>query len=303
MAVFIDPPRWPAHGTVFSHLVSDSSLEELHSFASAAGIGPRAFDLDHYDVPARRYRDLVRRGAKEVEGGDLVRLLVASGLRVPARRRPGRLRRTLLLRWNEAFTDLPGAGQVGEELLGRWGEPHRKYHTYAHLLAVLEALDTLFDDDDDAAIRRSVQLAAWFHDAVYQGVAGDERNSAALAGELLGGLPADDTAEVQRLVLLTISHSPSTDDRAGALLCDADLAVLGGLPADYARYVAAVREEYASVPDADFITGRAGVVRRLLGVDPLYRTQRAQRLWLDAARANLANELAGLEGPRTERRP
>ncbi|MBG6215804.1 putative metal-dependent HD superfamily phosphohydrolase [Arthrobacter sp. CAN_A6] len=303
MAVFIDPPRWPAHGTVFSHLVSDSSLEELHSFASAAGIGPRAFDLDHYDVPARRYRDLVRRGAKEVEGGDLVRLLVASGLRVPARRRPGRLRRTLLLRWNEASTDLAGAGQVGEELLARWGEPHRKYHTYAHLLAVLEALDALFDDDDDATIRRSVQLAAWFHDAVYQGVASDERNSAALAGKLLGGLSADDTAEVQRLVLLTISHSPATDDRSGELLCDADLAVLGGSPPDYARYVAAIREEYASVPDADFIPGRAGVVRGLLGIDPLYRTQRAQRLWLDTARSNLTNELAGLNGPGTERRP
>ncbi len=240
-----------------------------------------------------------------------MRLLLASGLRIPARRRPGRLRRTLSLRWHalsvDSFPDLPGAAQVGEELLARWGEPHRRYHTYAHLLAVLEALDALLDalldDDDGAAIRRSVQLAAWFHDAVYQGVAGDERSSAALAGKLLGDLPPDDIAEVQRLVLLTISHSPSADDRAGALLCDADLAVLGGSPADYARYVAAVREEYASVPDADFITGRAGVVRSLLGVDPLYRTQRAQRLWLDTARGNLANELAGLKGPGTERRP
>ena len=56
--IYIDPPRWPAHNTVFSHLVSDTSLAELHSFAADAGIAFRAFDLDHYDVPARRYRDL-----------------------------------------------------------------------------------------------------------------------------------------------------------------------------------------------------------------------------------------------------
>lgn len=300
MAVFIDPPLWPAHGTVFSHLISDSSLEELHSFAAAAGIGPRAFDLDHYDVPARRYQDLVQRGAQEVEGGELVRLLVASGLRVPARRRPGRLRRTLLLRWKAMSPDLPGAAQIGEELLARWGEPHRKYHTHVHLLAVLEALDALSDGDDDA-LRRPVQLAAWFHDAVYQGITGDdERDSAALAGKLLSGLAAAEVAEVQRLVLLTISHFPQSADRAGNLLCDADLAVLGSPRADYLRYVAAVREEYPHVSHANFVSGRAGVVRGLLATEPLYRTQRGQQLWLETARGNLRDELVGLEA---ERRP
>ncbi|MDN5669473.1 MAG: DUF4031 domain-containing protein, partial [Renibacterium salmoninarum] len=55
MAVYIDPPTWPAHGTYFSHLVSDQSLAELHRMAADAGLTERAFDRDHYDVPLRRY--------------------------------------------------------------------------------------------------------------------------------------------------------------------------------------------------------------------------------------------------------
>jgi hypothetical protein len=87
VAVLIDPPRWPAHGRLWSHVVSDTSLAELHRFARAAGIPERGFDLDHYDVPDSRYDDLVAAGALPVEGKELLRRLVASGLRVPARDR------------------------------------------------------------------------------------------------------------------------------------------------------------------------------------------------------------------------
>lgn len=83
MSIYIDPPTWPAHGTVFSHLISDVSLAELHEFAAAAGISERAFDRDHYDVPAHLYEDLVRAGAKELSGAQLTRTLIASGLRIP----------------------------------------------------------------------------------------------------------------------------------------------------------------------------------------------------------------------------
>ena len=87
MTVLIDPPAWPAHGMLWSHLVSDASLDELHAFAAANGIQSRAFDLDHYDVPAERHAELVRAGASHVEGGVLARRLIASGLRVKARDR------------------------------------------------------------------------------------------------------------------------------------------------------------------------------------------------------------------------
>ncbi|MCI0155362.1 DUF4031 domain-containing protein [Leifsonia shinshuensis] len=90
MTVLIDPPAWPAHGMLWSHLVSDSSLDELHSFAAAADVPERAFDLDHYDVPDRRYDELVAAGAVPVGGKELVARLIASGLRVRARDRDRR---------------------------------------------------------------------------------------------------------------------------------------------------------------------------------------------------------------------
>ncbi len=87
MTILIDPPLWPAHGTVWSHLVSDSSIAELHAFASSAGLPSRSFDRDHYDVPASRHDDLVVAGALPVTANELTRRLIASGLRVRARDR------------------------------------------------------------------------------------------------------------------------------------------------------------------------------------------------------------------------
>lgn len=88
--MLLDPPLWPNHGTLWAHLVSDSSLDELHDFARAAGIPDRGFDLDHYDVPAARYDELVAMGAEPVSTRELIRRLRASGLRVTSAQRHGR---------------------------------------------------------------------------------------------------------------------------------------------------------------------------------------------------------------------
>ena len=87
--ILIDPPVWPAHDTVWSHLVSDSSLDELHSFAERAGIPRRGFDSDHYDVPEHKYDELVALGAEPVGMRDMVKRLQASGLRVSQREKRG----------------------------------------------------------------------------------------------------------------------------------------------------------------------------------------------------------------------
>jgi hypothetical protein len=83
--ILIDQPIWPAHDMLWAHIVSDTSLDELHAFAAAAGIPRRAFDHDHYDVPARRWADLVAQGAQPVGLREFVERLQASGLRVPQR--------------------------------------------------------------------------------------------------------------------------------------------------------------------------------------------------------------------------
>ena len=79
--ILIDPPIWPGWNRVWSHLVSDESYEELHAFACKVGIPERGFDRDHYDVPADKYDEMVAAGATPVPTRDLVRRLIASGLR------------------------------------------------------------------------------------------------------------------------------------------------------------------------------------------------------------------------------
>ncbi|WP_344137986.1 DUF4031 domain-containing protein [Pedococcus bigeumensis] len=86
MTIWIDPPAWPAHGRLWSHLVSDTSYEELHVFAAAQGIPRRGFEGDHYDVPEERYVALVAAGATPVDGREVVRILQRSGLRIQKRR-------------------------------------------------------------------------------------------------------------------------------------------------------------------------------------------------------------------------
>ncbi|MEU5363257.1 DUF4031 domain-containing protein [Streptomyces sp. NPDC005925] len=83
MTVYIDPPTWPGHGRMWSHLVSDVSFAELHAFAERLAVPRRAFERDHYDIPSHRYADAVAAGAVEVSSRDVVRLLTGAGLRRP----------------------------------------------------------------------------------------------------------------------------------------------------------------------------------------------------------------------------
>ncbi len=86
MAILIDPPRPEAHGRRWSHLVSDTSLDELHRFARSVGIPERGFEGDHYDIPEERYASVVAAGARPTPARDLLRALQASGLRMQKRR-------------------------------------------------------------------------------------------------------------------------------------------------------------------------------------------------------------------------
>jgi predicted metal-dependent HD superfamily phosphohydrolase len=194
-------------------------------------------------------------------------------------------------RWAALAGDSAAATAAGAGLLTRWREPHRHYHSVTHLRAVLAAVDDLAGDAADAD---AVRLAAWFHDAVYDGKPGeDEAASARLAREVLTALdrPAALVDEVERLVLLTAGHDPAPGDTNGAVLCDADLAVLAGSPTDYAAYAAAVRDDYAHVSDADFAAGRAAVLAGLLDRPAMFRTETGRRRWEDPARHNLETEL------------
>lgn len=287
--ILVDEARWPAHGTVWGHVVSDASLPELHAFARAAGLPVRGFDHDHYDYPHARRRDLIALGALPVSSTELLRRLRAAGLRVrPAQKTPSRAEASVRLRAAGSAL-FPGRKALRDELLERWSEPHRRYHDLRHLASCLAALGALDCDD------RLVHLAAWFHDAIYTGQAGDdEEASARLAEQLLpDAVGAAEAAEVARLVRLTTLHDPDLADDAGCLLSDADLSILAVGEGRYHVYLRDVRLDYAHVPDQAFRAGRRAVVERLLATEPLFRTHRGFDLWEDAARANLTAELGG----------
>ncbi|RCV49787.1 HD domain-containing protein [Marinitenerispora sediminis] len=199
----------------------------------------------------------------------------------------------------DAWRGLAGVGvesvAVGAELIARWAEPHRRYHTLDHLRATLLAVDDIAEAAADIA---SVRYAVWFHDAVYQGEPGaDEERSARLAELLLPrcGLTRARSEEVARLVRATAEHTPEPGDSDAEVLCDADLAVLAGAPHEYESYRTAVREEYHQVAEADFRAARSRMLRALLDAPTLYRTPPAQERWEEAARANVEAEVALLD--------
>ena len=97
-----------------------------------------------------------------------------------------------------------------------------------------------------------------------------------------------------RLVWLTTRHNVEDGDRNGALLCDADLAILGTAPERYAEYAAEVRDEYGHVHDDMFRAGRIAVLQGLLELPRLYRLPALYDAWEVRARANLAGEITAL---------
>ncbi|GAA0710374.1 hypothetical protein GCM10010199_06510 [Dactylosporangium roseum] len=181
-------------------------------------------------------------------------------------------------------------------MIERYSEPHRRYHTLEHLAAMLRVVDEHADLADDAD---AVRLAVWFHDAVYSPFATDnEEQSAQLARGRLGtlGVPAGRVEEVVRLVRLTAGHAVAGGDRNGALLADADLAVLAVDAAAYERYTVAVRAEYAAVPDEVFRPGRAAILQKLLDLPALFRAVPARAEWTARAHENLRREIRTLLG-------
>ncbi len=182
----------------------------------------------------------------------------------------------------------------GEDLLSRWSESHRHYHTRDHLAAVLSVVDRYADRAADAD---AVRLAAWFHDAVYDPRRLDnEEASAVLAEAVLPDLVVapERVSEVARLVRLTASHDPLPSDHNGGLLTDADLSILAADEEVYRAYTVAVRHEYAHVPDAAFAAGRAAVLLNLLSLPSLFHTPVLKEHWEERARHNLTSELDAL---------
>jgi len=297
MAVLVDSPRWPAHGTVFAHLASDSSLWELHAFARGLALDVRAFDHDHYDLPERLHAQALAQGAELVDSRELAERLRRGGQRIlPHQHAPRRRRaRERMLALGTQLLD--GHGATVAALLARYEDGSRFYHDVRHLDEMVAALRVLAREQDCEPTRAELLATLW-HDAVYRGRPGrDEQESAELAVDDLRAacLPAGEVAEVERLVLLTAGHSPEDDDAAGARVSDADMAILASAPGRYHVSVRDIRREYAHLDARQWCAGRRAVLEGFLATERLYVGSQARRRWLAAARANLRDELAHLD--------
>ena len=192
----------------------------------------------------------------------------------------------------------------GADLLARWTEPARRYHTTRHLVEMFWALEELEDagevDDRQSSVAR---LAAWFHDAIYDPAArsgSNEADSTALAQDTLQdlGIGDDDIDSITRLIRLTVGHDGDVAESLDAAFHDADLWILSAPDERFDGYCDQVRAEYAHVSDTAYRRGRASILEPLLHRDTIYRTSRALHRWETPARLNLGRELARLRAER-----
>jgi predicted metal-dependent HD superfamily phosphohydrolase len=184
---------------------------------------------------------------------------------------------------------------VTPDLEAAYAEPHRRYHVRRHIEQCLALLDE--QPDLTERERRVLTWAIWWHDAIYDSTAADnEARSAELAKTALRAFDASlhERDEVARLIRLTKGHQVEEGDRLGEILVSIDLAILGAPPDAYDAYADQVRAEYAHVPDDLWRVGRPQVLQHFLGAPVIYPDRGLRARFEDAARANLARELAAL---------
>ncbi|BAY31239.1 hypothetical protein NIES2107_30980 [Nostoc carneum NIES-2107] len=204
----------------------------------------------------------------------------------------------LLHRWQKTIQPFEfkprDANQIFNELVAAYSAPKRYYHTLEHILHVLMTIDNLQAYIKDI---NSVQIAAWFHDIVYDSQAKDnEEKSAKYACELLHnlGLEPNNIAQIALLILNTKSHQAAADDFDSQVLLDADLAILAADPVQYQEYAQAIRQEYAWVPQDQYIAGRKQVLEKFLQRDRIYFTPLMFEVAETIARANITAEIKTL---------
>jgi predicted metal-dependent HD superfamily phosphohydrolase len=185
------------------------------------------------------------------------------------------------------------------ELIAAYSEAGRHYHGLAHIEALLRLADAYRDRLADP---ESVELAILYHDAVYDPTQSDnEVRSAVLAREQLTHLGAPQLLVDRVAVLIDLTrHSatePPPNDNDAYCFLDWDLSVLGTAPQIYDAYAAAIRREYAHVPDSAYRTGRGKVLSGFLAQPGIYQTAEFKHLWEAPARANIQRELATLTSP------
>lgn len=185
------------------------------------------------------------------------------------------------------------AESLFEDIINRYNEPHRHYHTLSHITACLGQLDSIRYHLESPMI---VELALWFHDIIYNPKRTDnEKQSAVYAADKLSNsiLEVDNINRICRLIEITKHPStPETVDEK--YIVDIDLGILGAPTDVYLQYTAQIRKEYAHVPNFLYKLARKKFLKKLLKEDSIYNVDYfLDQLELNA-RSNIIQELIQL---------
>jgi predicted metal-dependent HD superfamily phosphohydrolase len=203
-------------------------------------------------------------------------------------------------RWVETWRELgvgdsPAVRRLYGEVLGRYSEPHRRYHTLQHLAECFEKVQAIISLAEYPA---EVNVGLWFHDVIYDTQRHDnEERSADWARSAAREFGAS-AASAQRtydLIMFT-RHVAEPVGIDAQVLVDADLSILGAQPARFQEYEAQVRSEYEWIPDAMFRSGRAKILKEFLGRPHVFCTAHFRERYESQARRNLEHSLENLEG-------
>jgi predicted metal-dependent HD superfamily phosphohydrolase len=200
----------------------------------------------------------------------------------------------LLSSWDRAWRGLRAQGtgaDVRDAVLAKYAEVHRKYHTLQHLAECLNLFESVRHAPDRPA---EVEMALWFHDAIYdlKGSNNEARSADWAEEELLkAGVAAESASRVRELVLVT-KHTgvPETCDEK--VLVDIDLAILGASKARFTEYERQIREEYSYVPELLFRLKRREILQSFLDRPEIYSTPVLHTQLEAMARANLVAAVA-----------
>ncbi|MFP6790875.1 MAG: hypothetical protein VB954_12920 [Thalassolituus sp.] len=185
-----------------------------------------------------------------------------------------------------------GGNSVMQLLIAAYNEPQRKYHTEQHLKECL----SIFNDHRALAEEPAeIEMALWFHDAIYDIKATGGKNedqSADWAVEELqkANVAPERVARIKDHILAT-KHSALPQGADQQLLVDIDLAILGAQPERFAEYEQQVRQEYRHVPGLIFNWKRKQILKAFLARSPIYATPELNARFEQQARQNLAGAI------------
>lgn len=198
-------------------------------------------------------------------------------------------------RWRSLGNKVNIAAEHQRELIERYRESHRAYHNLQHVKECLDWFDKLRDEAEDPLI---LELAIWYHDAVYdpRGLGNEDKSASLARTHLVGSTLEPGKADAVARLILWTTHTEAPAGGDATLIVDIDLAILGA-PADrFQEYESQVREEYSWVPDFIYKRKRASILRSFLERPHIYSSRRMRDALEDRARSNLRESLSRLVG-------